>query len=101
MTKVTTRKIAAGRHGKNKSLIADQQEVVGSVRDFWDQQAKEHGGSDLATAPDHHYRSLEIESILRVISAIKHENILDVGCGNGYSTIQIAKKFPEAMITGI
>jgi len=87
------------RRKSSRSKISPQSE--GDVRAFWDQQAKEHGGSDLATAPDHYYRSLEIESILRVISAIKHENILDVGCGNGYSTIQIAKKFPEAMITGI
>lgn len=70
-------------------------------RKFWDQQAALHGGSDLATAPDHHYRKLEIDSILRIIGTIKHDTILDVGCGNGYSTLQIAKKFPEAMVTGI
>lgn len=63
--------------------------------------AKEHGPSDLATAPDHHYRTLEIEAILRVIGSMKHETILDVGCGNGYTTRAIAKKFPEATITGI
>jgi ubiquinone/menaquinone biosynthesis C-methylase UbiE len=69
---------------------------------FWDDQAREHGASDLATAPDHHYRTLEIKSILRMIGSIKErETILDVGCGNGYSTVQIGKKFPEAMITGV
>jgi ubiquinone/menaquinone biosynthesis C-methylase UbiE len=69
---------------------------------FWDDQAREHGTSDIATAPDHHYRTLEIDSILRVIDNIKRrETILDVGCGNGYSTLKIGKKFPEAMITGI
>ena len=31
---------------------------------FWDDQAREHGASDLATAPDHHYRTLEIKSIV-------------------------------------
>lgn len=69
---------------------------------FWDDQAREHGASDLATAPDHHYRTLEINSILRMIECIeKREAILDVGCGNGYSTVKIGKKFPEAMITGV
>jgi len=69
---------------------------------FWDGQAREHGASDLATAPDHHYRTLEINSILRVIDVIKErETILDVGCGNGYSTVKIGKKFSEAMITGV
>jgi ubiquinone/menaquinone biosynthesis C-methylase UbiE len=69
---------------------------------FWDDQARAHGASDLATAPDHHYRTLEINSILRMIECIeKRETILDVGCGNGYSTVKIGKKFPEAMITGV
>ncbi len=69
---------------------------------FWDDQAHAHGASDLATAPDHHYRTLEIDSILRVIDNIRRrETILDVGCGNGYSTLKIGKKFPEAMITGV
>jgi ubiquinone/menaquinone biosynthesis C-methylase UbiE len=69
---------------------------------FWDDQARTHGASDLATAPDHHYRTLEIKSIIRMIETIQErETILDVGCGNGYSTVQIGKKFPEAMITGV
>lgn len=69
---------------------------------FWDEQARAHGASDLATAPDHHYRTLEIKSILRMIDAIEErETILDVGCGNGYSTVKIGKKFPEAIITGV
>jgi ubiquinone/menaquinone biosynthesis C-methylase UbiE len=73
----------------------------GDVYEFWQEQAKKHGGSDLATAPDHHYRTLEIDSIKRVIEAVPHETILDVGCGNGYTTLELAKKFPDAMITGI
>ena len=63
--------------------------------------AKTHGGSDLATAPDHHYRKLEIDCILRAIGAVPHDTILDVGCGNGYTASKIAKKFPEATITGV
>jgi len=76
--------------------------VKDKTKAFWDGQARSHGASDLATAPDHHYRTLEIKSILRVIDGIaKRETILDVGCGNGYSTVQIGKKFPEAVITGV
>lgn len=39
--------------------------------------------------------------MLHVIGNLKHETILDVGCGNGFSTLEISKKYPEAMITGI
>lgn len=68
---------------------------------FWNERAKEHGPSDLATAPDHYYRELEIEKIRRVIEAHKPETVLDVGCGNGYSTIQLAKEFPDTEFVGV
>ncbi len=61
------------------------------VRDFWDSQAKEFGASDLATAPDHYYRELEIAKIIEHLEPGR--KILDVGCGNGYST----QKFWEAV----
>lgn len=86
---------------KRKSSPSKKKPEPVSVYDFWQEQAEKHGGSDLATNPDHYYRSLEIDSILRVIDTLKHETVLDVGCGNGYSTLQMAKKFPEAMITGV
>ena len=73
----------------------------GDVRAFWDAQAVAHGPSDLATAPDHFYRTLEIEAINRVVSNLDHATILDVGCGNGYTTIQLAKQFPKSTIVGV
>lgn len=74
----------------------------GDVLAFWNGMAETHGQSDLATAPDHHYRTLEIDTIQRVIGALKeHDTVLDVGCGNGYTTLELAKKLPDAMITGI
>src|SRR6266436_2615369 len=86
---------------RRKSSRSKAPQNDGDIKAFWDDQAKQHGPSDLATNPDTHYRSLEIESILRAISAMKHETILDVGCGNGYTTRAIAKRFPEAMVTGV
>lgn len=68
---------------------------------FWEQQAKDHGASDLATNPDQHYRKLEIERVLHVIGTMKHDTILDVGCGNGFATRKIAEAFPEAEIVGV
>jgi len=69
------------------------------IKEFWQGQAEEHKESDLATAPDTYYRDLEID---RIESYLKDEmNILDIGCGNGYSTIKFAKKYKKANFLGI
>lgn len=74
---------------------------MSKVLQFWESQAKKHGASDLATAPDHYYRQLEIREI---ISALKRHgagpHVLDIGCGNGYSTAAFAKKFPKWSFQG-
>lgn len=68
------------------------------VKAFWDAQAVEHGASDLATAPDHYYRELEIAKIIEHLRP--DENVLDVGCGNGYST-QAFKHAVDSNFVGI
>lgn len=72
-----------------------------TVHEFWEQQAEQHGTSDIATAPDHHYRELEIRRISGALETLDKDAILDVGCGNGYSTIELAKKFPASMVIGV
>jgi len=79
----------------------EPQSSKGEVLAHWDAKAKEFKSSDLATNPDPHYRALEIESIIRVLKAMKPERLLDVGCGNGYTTRAIAKHFPAATVSGV
>lgn len=69
------------------------------VNQFWDQQAREHGSASTATAPDPHYRELEIRSIMPYLS--NGSKILDVGCGNGYATVKFAKAYPLSKFTGL
>lgn len=69
------------------------------IKDFWDQQAQTFGQSDLATAPDHYYRQLEIREILKHLA--DGQRVLDVGCGNGYSTLRFAAAFPSSTFIGI
>lgn len=92
----------AGSVKRKSSRSRKTENSAVSVQDYWEDQAKQHKGSDLATNPDRFYRRLEINSIIDVLDNIKDRDvILDVGCGNGFSTCQIAKKFPDSTVIGI
>jgi SAM-dependent methyltransferase len=67
-----------------------------AVHHFWEEMAREHGTSDLATAPDHYYRELEVA---RILPHIEGGSIIDVGCGNGWSTLQFAA--PGRFVLGV
>lgn len=70
-----------------------------NVKEFWEHQAKTFEESPLATAPDTHFRDLEIASILRYLK--DGASVLDVGCGNGFSTFAFARKLPRMRCIGI
>jgi SAM-dependent methyltransferase len=72
--------------------------MADAVLDFWDKQAEIAGGE--ATCPDAAYRELEIARIIECIDP-KTESILDVGCGNGYSTLKFAQHALNAKILGV
>ena len=69
-----------------------------AIKDFWDKQADEHKVNPQATAPDVHYRDLEISRILPHL--MDNGLILDIGCGNGYSTLKFAEANPNAKFIG-
>jgi ubiquinone/menaquinone biosynthesis C-methylase UbiE len=87
--------------GKRKSSPSKKQRQPATVLEFWEGEAKKHGASDLATNPDQHYRKLEISRIIEVLKMLKHDTILDVGCGNGHTTNLLSETFPDADITGV
>ena len=69
------------------------------IKQFWDEQAKIFKDSPQSTAPDIYYRGLEIE---RIISYLKNKgNLLDIGCGNGFSTFKFSENFPNLKIFGV
>lgn len=96
MKKATAQKTAAGRRIKSSAITEETDSLS-----FWNSQALKHGPSDLATNPDQHYRRLEIERIMTALSLIKFDQILDVGCGNGHTTLEIAKAYPGATVVGV
>lgn len=69
------------------------------IKSYWEEQAVRFGASPLATAPDTYYRDLEINRILSYLRDGK--KVLDIGCGNGFSTVLFAEKFPKLKIIGM
>jgi SAM-dependent methyltransferase len=59
-----------------------------SVKDFWQTRAQQAVSDGEVTHPDIWQRWLEIELIKRFIA--KSDRVLDVGCGNGYTSRAIA-----------
>jgi ubiquinone/menaquinone biosynthesis C-methylase UbiE len=74
-------------------------ETEKKVKEFWENQAKEFKSSEFATNPDSNYRAYEIEQIAEYIKDGK--TLLDIGCGNGHSTLLFAKRFPKLKIIGV
>ncbi|MFC1630136.1 class I SAM-dependent methyltransferase [Patescibacteria group bacterium] len=67
------------------------------IKKFWDKQAKEYGQQIQATSPDIIDMELEVKNIDQYIK--DGAKVLDIGCGNGYLTIELAKR-KKIKITG-
>lgn len=69
---------------------------VETIRDFWGARAAGTETSEEAvTHPDLWQRWLEIETIKRFVRP--SDRVLDIGCGNGYTTIRIAPLVQEVV----
>jgi ubiquinone/menaquinone biosynthesis C-methylase UbiE len=68
------------------------------MKNFWQQQAITFGSNVNAVNFDFWAEELETDNIIPFI----HENqvIADVGCGNGITTLKLAKKFPNSTFIG-
>lgn len=68
----------------NKKLTLDE------IKEFWTTQALTHGQSPSASWSDHRVIEMEIREMLARLR--DGDRVLDVGCANGYSTIQFASQ---------
>ncbi len=74
------------------------------IKEYWDKRAKQHPDSPQATTDDIYLRELEIITIadkLKEIRISRSGSVLDIGCGDGYSTLRIAEKIKHLFFTGI
>lgn len=60
------------------------------IRDYWREQAVVHGQSAAASWSDQPAIDLEIREIAEQL--VDGDRVLDVGCANGYSTVQLAMR---------
>ena len=58
------------------------------VYEYWNKQAHEHGQSPSASWSDHRVIEMEIAEITKYL--VDGDQVLDVGCANGYSSVQFA-----------
>ncbi len=68
------------------------------ILDFWNNQADVHGTSHSASWGDIYAINLEVENIGRHIT--ENDDVLDVGCANGYSMLCHLDKKPRSL-TGV
>ena len=73
-----------GMPGPPNSFSLDQ------IRDFWTEQAKGHGQEAAASWSDTRVMEMEVREILPRLS--DGDRVLDVGCANGFSTVQFASQ---------
>ena len=64
------------------------------IKKFWNLRALEYGEIQEATLPEIAVRQLEIKEIRQYIG--DGQKIADIGCGNGYTTIILAKNFDSS-----
>ena len=69
------------------------------IKSYWEAQGERHGDSHWASWGDNWMIQLEIETIGRYIN--QGDNVLDVGCANGYSTFQQLKSRAPNSIVGL
>ena len=74
------------------------------IKQYWDERAMRYGSSSAATTDDIHLRDLEISALTKVMKALpteKRRTVLDVGCGDGWSTLALAANISDSRFVGI
>ena len=66
------------------------------IKDYWNSQANKFGTSHSASWADIHAINLEIETIGQHIK--EGDDVLDVGCANGYSSLHHVDKKPRSIV---
>jgi ubiquinone/menaquinone biosynthesis C-methylase UbiE len=75
-----------------------------SIKEHWESRARESAGTPAATTNDIYLRELEINTISNMLQQFELSSgsrVLDVGCGDGYSTLKIAQRITAVHFIGL
>jgi ubiquinone/menaquinone biosynthesis C-methylase UbiE len=74
---------------------------ISEIKHYWDEQAVKFGSGANATTQDIVMRDIEINYIVDFLTSFNRPlKVLDIGCGNGYSTFQYQKRAAIHSFTG-
>ena len=85
----------------SEHLAAPQSSQRESIRRFWDERAQTFGTDQRATLGETYLRHVEIREVTRRLRRLRPASVLDVGCGNGFSTRHYAKAIPRTQFIGV
>ena len=74
------------------------------IKEYWEERARENANSPRATTDDVCLRRLELATIIETISALDlpaGSTVLDIGCGDGGTTVGVAQALPGLRFVGI
>lgn len=75
-----------------------------AIKDYWEERAKQNATTPEATTNDLYLRELEISTFIQTLEGLglkPDETVLDVGCGDGYTTVAVAGALTQFRFTGI
>jgi ubiquinone/menaquinone biosynthesis C-methylase UbiE len=75
-----------------------------SIKEHWENRAREYAGTPAATTNDIFLRELEVNTISSMLQQLElpsGSKLLDVGCGDGYSTLKIARRMIALHFIGL
>ena len=83
------------RRDLGEDVVQEPSSVSEGIKEYWEQRAKENADSPQATTDDVYLRKLEISTLVDTIKNLslpENSSVLDVGCGDGYTTFHVAKE---------